>query len=218
MLYFRRICGSCFTPNIINKRTSIWNPTYQDPITDKSELDLPLSEDDPRKYRPIKPLFHSDATTFFHDPVLITFTHMVMKDGRKDLAQRIMANCFEYIKRKQVKKWLACNSDEERKEIECNPWKIFHKAIENCTPVLKLMPATRGGITYQVNRGKGGKHFGICCKLRTCRIRGHTETMAESLGKELLDAFNNEGRIVKKKQDLHRQCEANKAYAHYRWK
>ncbi|XP_003378569.1 ribosomal protein S7 [Trichinella spiralis] len=100
---------------------------------------------------------------------------MVMKDGRKDLAQRIMANCFEYIKRKQVKKWLACNSDEERKEIECNPWKIFHKAIENCTPVLKLMPATRGGITYQ-------------------------------------------GRIVKKKQDLHRQCEANKAYAHYRWK
>ncbi|KAL1285534.1 Small ribosomal subunit protein uS7m [Trichinella pseudospiralis] len=197
MLYFRRFFGNCFIPNIINKRTSIWNPTYQNPIVNKNELDLSLSEDDPRKYRPIKPLSHSDATTFFHDPVLITFTHMVMKDGRKDLAQRIMADCFEYIKRKQVKKWLACKSDEERKEIECNPWKIFHKAIENCTPVLKLMPATR---------------------VRTCRIRGHTETMAESLGKELLDAFNNEGRIVKKKQDLHRQCEANKAYVHYRWK
>ncbi|KAL1241457.1 Small ribosomal subunit protein uS7m [Trichinella spiralis] len=171
MLYFRRICGSCFTPNLINKRTSIWNPTYQDPITDKN------------------------ATTFFHDPVLKTFTHMVMKDGRKDLAQRIMANCFEYIKRKQVKKWLACNSDEERKEIECNPWKIFHKAIENCTPVLKLMPATRGGITYQ----------------KICSLYGYEMV-------KLLDAFNNEGRIVKKKQDLHRQCEANKAYAHYRWK
>ncbi|KRY11934.1 28S ribosomal protein S7, mitochondrial [Trichinella patagoniensis] len=192
MLYFRRICGSCFTPNLINKRTSIWNPTYQDPIADKSELDLPLSEDDPRKYRPIKPLFHSDATTFFHDPVLITFTHMVMKDGRKDLAQRIMANCFEYIKRKQVKKWLACNSDEERKEIECNPWKIFHKAIENCTPVLKLMPATRGGITYQYE----------LVEYVVIRKRWQSRW----------------GRIVKKKQDLHRQCEANKAYAHYRWK
>ncbi|KRX99966.1 28S ribosomal protein S7, mitochondrial [Trichinella pseudospiralis] len=156
---------------------------------------------------------------------------MVMKDGRKDLAQRIMADCFEYIKRKQVKKWLACKSDEERKEIECNPWKIFHKAIENCTPVLKLMPATRGGITYQVNGGEFIVNVNTLLlsviiiviiimhnMVRTCRIRGHTETMAESLGKELLDAFNNEGRIVKKKQDLHRQCEANKAYVHYRWK
>ncbi|KRY93551.1 28S ribosomal protein S7, mitochondrial, partial [Trichinella pseudospiralis] len=177
---------------IINKRTSIWNPTYQNPIVNKNELDLSLSEDDPRKYRPIKPLSHSDATTFFHDPVLITFTHMVMKDGRKDLAQRIMADCFEYIKRKQVKKWLACKSDEERKEIECNPWKIFHKAIENCTPVLKLMPATRGGITYQYEH------------VEYVVIRKRWQ--------------NRWGRIVKKKQDLHRQCEANKAYVHYRWK
>ncbi|CDW53849.1 Ribosomal S7 domain containing protein [Trichuris trichiura] len=156
-------------------RTSIYGPAYREPVTSKQDLEVPLPEDDERKYLPIKPLDHSHSFTFFHDPVLLKFTNRLMVGSRKQLARKIMRDCFELIKRRQVKQYLTAKTDEERAKIECNPFVIFRKAIDNCCPVVQLLPASRGGIVYQ-------------------------------------------GRIVKRKEELHKQCEANKAYAHYRWK
>ncbi|VDO92709.1 unnamed protein product [Soboliphyme baturini] len=128
-----------------------------------------------------------------HSPQLYSkFINMVMMNGEKFLARTIVYGAFEEIKRIQLKKYFAAKTDAEREAIECDPRKIFHSAIKNCTPALKLTPVTRGGITYQV----------------PCFVR---DKEAQFMALKWM------GRVVKKKQDLHRQCETNRAYAHYRW-
>ncbi|KFD62995.1 hypothetical protein M514_03619 [Trichuris suis] len=182
-------------PSFVCVRTSIYGPQYREPITCKQDLEAPLPEDDERRYLPIKPLDHSHSFTFFHDPVLMKFTNRLMVGGRKALARKIMCDCFELIKRRQVKRYLAAETDEERAKIECNPFIIFRKAIDNCCPVVQLLPASRGGIVYQVPSyitESGARAMAIKWIITTCRVRGHNETMAESLCKEFLDAYNNE--------------------------
>ena len=85
---------------------------------------------------------------------------------------------------------------------------------------LELQKILRGGITYQVpvpmNENRA-QFLSINWLIRSAQEKGNTEKLPDVLAREIIDAANNKGRVIKKKHDLHKQCEANRAYAHYRW-
>lgn len=140
--------------------------------------------------------------------------------GKKKLARSLVEKAFENIKRKQIERYHLASSDAEKAKIELDPKVVLHKAIENSKPLLQLTPVKRGGITYQVpgpiteNRSE---FLAIKWLLEATNDKERTIHFPEQFAWELLDAANNTGKVVKRKQDIHRQCEANRAYAHYRW-
>lgn len=101
-----------------------------------------------------------------------------------------------------------------------DPKTVLHHAIKNCTPILELRKIRRGGINYQVpipiNETRA-QFLSMNWLIKTAQEKGNTEKISDMLAKEIIDAAKNQGRVIKKKQELHKLCEANRAYAHYRW-
>lgn len=169
---------------------------------------------------PIKAARNNDNVSAFHDDRLSKFTNYVMKGGRKVLARSLVEKCFENIKRIQLEKYNKATTDEEKSKIETNPVKILNAAIENARPMLNVAPIKRGGVRYQVPVPITEKHSYYRASkwlIEASREKERTVHLPEKMAYELLDAASNQGRVVKRKQDLHRLCEANRAYAHYRW-
>jgi len=131
------------------------------------------------------------------------FVNCVMQDGKRSTAQQIVYDAFEVIKQKT-------NDD---------PLKVFKKALDNVKPALEVKSRRVGGANYQVpvevNRNRQTS-LSIRWIIGYARARGE-KSMVERLTGELLDASNNRGGAVKKRDDTHRMAEANKAFAHYRW-
>ncbi|KAL5018646.1 hypothetical protein ScPMuIL_004368 [Solemya velum] len=206
-------------PVLQTVRGSIYSPKYLDPTVSKEELSQPLKDDDPRKFQPIKAARTEETTLFFHDPLLQKFTNMMMQKGKKTLAKDIIEKAFENIKRIQIENYHKA-ADEVKQDIELDPLKIFHQAVDNCKPILVLTKIQKGGVRYEVPIpcGDSNQRFrAMKWIIESCRDKERTVHMENKLAWELLDAYKNEGRSVKRKQDLLRMCEANKAYAHYRW-
>jgi len=127
----------------------------------------------------------------------------VMRDGKKSLAQRICYGAFDLIREKTGK----------------DPMEVFEQALNNVMPVLEVRPRRVGGATYQVPvevNPDRRQTLGLRWLVQYARERGE-RTMVERLAAEIIDAANNTGGAVKKKEDTHRIAEANKAFAHYRW-
>ena len=127
----------------------------------------------------------------------------IMSDGKKGTAQGIVYDAFDRIK--------AATKTE--------PLEVFEKAIGNIMPVLEVKARRVGGANYQVPvevRPERRQTLGLRWLTKYTRARGE-KTMAERLAKEIMDASNNAGASVKKKEDTHKMAEANKAFAHYRW-
>ncbi len=127
----------------------------------------------------------------------------LMKDGKKSVAERIVYGAFD---------------DMERKGGQ-DPVKLFHEALDNVKPMIEVRSRRVGGATYQVPvevRADRAQALAIRWIIDTARARGEN-TMIERLSGELLDAVNNRGNAVKKREDTHRMAEANKAFSHYRW-
>lgn len=127
----------------------------------------------------------------------------IMLDGKKGTAQRIVYDAFELIK--------------ERTGQE--PVEVFDKAMNNIMPILEVKARRVGGANYQVPvevRPERRQTLGIRWLVRYTRARGE-KGMVERLAKEIMDAANNAGASVKKREDTHKMAEANKAFAHYRW-
>nr|CAD7592419.1 unnamed protein product [Timema genevievae] len=127
---------------------------------------------------------------------------------------------FENVKRTQLERFNTSPTPELKENIETNPLIIFYRAVENCKPLLQLSPIKRGGVTYQVPvpiTEKRSNFLAMKWLIEAAQDKERTVHFPEKLAWELLDASSNQGRVVKKKQELHRQCEANRAYAHYRW-
>lgn len=127
----------------------------------------------------------------------------IMLDGKKGVAQSIVYNAFDMIKK---------NTGEE-------PLEVFEKAMNNIMPVLEVKARRVGGANYQVPievRADRRQTLGIRWLIKYTKARGE-KTMFERLAKELMDAANNTGSSVKKKEDTHKMAEANRAFAHYRW-
>jgi len=139
----------------------------------------------------------------FHNPLIGKFINGLIRKGKKSLAQKIFYSALDIIKEKT-------NKDSHD---------ILRKAIENVRPSLEVKSRRVGGATYQVpievreNRGSG---LAIRWIIRTAKQKKGA-LMAQRLALELIDASNNTGGAVKKKEDTHKMAEANRAFAHYKW-
>jgi small subunit ribosomal protein S7 len=135
--------------------------------------------------------------------VVAKLINSIMLDGKKGTAQQIVYSAFDMIEKQ---------TGEE-------PMEVFTKAMNNIMPVLEVKAKRIGGANYQVPvevRPERRQTLGLRWLTKYTRLRGE-RTMAERLAKELMDAANNTGASVKKKEDTHKMAEANKAFAHYRF-
>lgn len=135
--------------------------------------------------------------------VITKLTNQVMLDGKKGVAQQIVYGAFDIIKDK----------------TGSEPMDVFTKALENVMPQLEVKARRVGGSTYQVPmeiRPDRRQTLGIRWLVLFARKRGE-KTMKERLAAELMDAYNSTGAAFKRKEEMHRMAEANKAFAHFRW-
>ncbi|XP_051889252.1 28S ribosomal protein S7, mitochondrial isoform X2 [Pristis pectinata] len=209
-------------------RWSRYNRYYLDPVISKEQQRTPATELsneeraalEQKALQPIKAAPTDTTSSVFCDPMINKFINMMMKGGQKLLSKSIMNKTFELIKRKQIESYHKA-PESAKDVIECNPHKIFHQALENCQPIIGLTSVQRGGKSYQVPTPlKDNRRRFLAMKwlITECRDNRHRRThMPEKLSQELLAAFKNEGNVVKKKHDLHKMAEANRAFAHYRW-
>jgi small subunit ribosomal protein S7 len=139
----------------------------------------------------------------YNSKVVSKFMSAIMQDGKKATAESICYGAFDVIKEKTGN----------------DPLKIFKAALENVKPLVEVKPRRVGGATYQVPvEIRPQRRMALASRWLISYARGRNEkTMRERLAGELLDAFNNTGSSIKKKEDTHKMAEANKAFAHYRW-
>ena len=139
----------------------------------------------------------------FKDTVVSKFMSCLMFDGKRSIAEKIVYGAFDRIQEK---------SGSE-------PVRVFHDALENVRPHLEVRSRRVGGATYQVPvevRAERAQALAIRWLIDSSRKRGEN-TMMDRLSGELMDAANNRGNAVKKREDTHKMAEANRAFSHYRW-
>jgi len=140
---------------------------------------------------------------FYNSTLISKFVNTVMNKGKRSVAERIVYGAMEQIKQKAKE----------------DPLKMFEKAVENTRPFLETKSRRVGGATYQVpvevplNRSTS---LAVRWILRYARDRSG-KSMMDKLAAEILDAVNNRGGAIKKREDTHKMAEANRAFAHYRW-
>lgn len=210
---------SCLRSQVCVRPLSQWNPRFAEPVADWSRAEEAVDSD--LAFRAVKSRPSSHSCSLFFDPMLNRFIDKVHIRGHKALARDLMRETFAVIKRIQIDKYTSAEADHKH-HIQCDPLVIFHTAIENCRPLIVSRPIKRGGATYQVPyplKVKDSEDMAMRWLIHVVRERPKPRNtfFPEAMAKELIDAFYNEGKVVKKKQDVHRVCEANRAYAHYRW-
>jgi small subunit ribosomal protein S7 len=139
----------------------------------------------------------------FGDLVVTKFMNAIMYDGKKSVAEKIVYDAFDTIEAKAKQ----------------SPLSVFQQALSNVAPAIEVRSRRVGGATYQVPvevRTERRQALAIRWILTAARARNE-KTMEERLSGELLDASNNRGNAVKKREDTHRMAEANRAFSHYRW-
>jgi len=154
-----------------------------------------------RKNTAPKRIFYPDPK--YRSLVLAKFINFVMYDGKKSTAVKIIYSALEQIKNKTKE----------------DPIKIFNDAINNIRPNLEVRSRRVGGATYQVPvevKTKRSQTLALRWLLSAARKRKN-KTMSDKLSSELMEASQNKGAAIKKREDTHRMAESNKAFAHYRW-
>lgn len=140
----------------------------------------------------------------YNSTVVTKLVNQVMLDGKKGIAFGIVYGAFDIIKERTGE----------------DPMVVFNKAIENLKPVLETKARRVGGATYQVPmeiRPDRRQTLAIRWLVSFARKRGGEKKMEKKLASEILDAYNNAGGAIKKKEEMHRMAEANKAFAHFKW-
>jgi small subunit ribosomal protein S7 len=139
----------------------------------------------------------------FHDIVVTKFMNSVMYEGKKSVAETIVYGAFDIIEQKTKQ----------------SPIDVFKSALENVAPAIEVRSRRVGGATYQVPvEVRMERRQALAIRWLIAAARGRNDkTMVDRLSAELLDAANNRGNAVKKREDTHRMAEANRAFAHYRW-
>ncbi len=139
----------------------------------------------------------------YHDQLVTKFINVLMKRGKKSLAESIFYKSLAIVEEKSGQ----------------DPLGVFKRAVDNVKPVLEVKSRRVGGSTYQIPvEIKPDRQIALAARWLIGNSRNRTEwTMQERLAAEFLDAANNRGASVKKKEDTHKMAEANKAFAHYRW-
>ena len=137
----------------------------------------------------------------FNSETVARFINKVMERGKKGLAERIVYGAMDSIQQRTGRE----------------PLEVFEQALYNATPVLEVKPRRVGGATYQVPvQIEGSRRQSLAMRwLLTSARNRNGKSMEEKLANELLDAFNNTGATIKRREDTHRMAEANKAFSHY---
>lgn len=139
----------------------------------------------------------------FHDVILAKFINSLMVDGKKSTAERIVYGAFDLIQEK----------------LKTEPLVVFHDVVKKISPTVEVRSRRVGGATYQVPvevRATRAQALSIRWLISSARARSEN-TMTERLAGEIMDAAQERGSAIKKREDTHKMAEANKAFAHYRW-
>ncbi len=154
-----------------------------------------------RRHRAEKRTINPDPK--FDDVVVSKFMNNLMIDGKKSVAEGIVYGAFDRI-------------EDKAKQ---DPLGVFHQALENVSPAIEVRSRRVGGATYQVPvEVRADRRQALAIRWLITAARGRNETtMVDRLSGELMDAANNRGTAVKKREDTHRMAEANRAFSHYRW-
>ena len=139
----------------------------------------------------------------FQDIVVTKFMNSIMRAGKKSAAEQIVYGAFDVVESK----------------LKTEPLPIFKQALDNVAPAVEVRSRRVGGATYQVQvevRTERRQALAIRWLITAARSR-NDKTMVERLSAELIDASNNRGSAVKKREDTHKMAEANRAFSHYRW-
>jgi small subunit ribosomal protein S7 len=139
----------------------------------------------------------------FGDVIVTKFMNCVMHDGKKSVAEGIVYGALDTIETR----------------VKQNPVTVFHQALDNVAPAIEVRSRRVGGATYQVPvEVRPERRQALAIRWLLIAARGRNEkTMVDRLSNELIDASNNRGNAVKKREDTHRMAEANRAFSHYRW-
>ncbi|KER11161.1 MAG: 30S ribosomal protein S7 [[Candidatus Thermochlorobacteriaceae] bacterium GBChlB] len=147
--------------------------------------------------RPIEP----DAK--YNDPVVGRLVNTIMEGGKKNIARKIVYGAFDIIERKT-----------QEAGVE-----VFRKAVANVAPVVEVRGKRIGGATYQIPMEvRADRRMALAMRwLKTYSANRGGKTMSDKLAAELIDASNNQGNAVKKKEEIHKMADANKAFSHFRF-
>jgi len=139
----------------------------------------------------------------YGDVILAKFMNSIMYDGKKSAAEAIVYGAFDIIEQK----------------AKAEPLPLFKQALENVAPAIEVRSRRVGGATYQVPvEVRAERRQALAIRWIIAAARGRNDkTMIDRLSAELMDAANNRGNAVKKREDTHRMAEANRAFSHYRW-
>ena len=154
----------------------------------------------PRRYRPQKRVIEPDVR--YNSVQVQSFINRVMKRGKKSVATRIMYDTFDIIE-KQTKK---------------DPLEVFQQAMKNVSPVMEVKPRRVGGATYQVPMEvDADRQFALATRWILAAAKARSgRSFSEKLAGELMDAYNNTGSSIRKRDETHKMAEANRAFSHYR--
>lgn len=155
----------------------------------------------PRRAKAVKREVLADPK--YNNVLLSRFMNKIMVRGQKATAEKIMYRAFDIIEGKTKK----------------NPLDVFQQAVKNAMPLLEVKPRRVGGATYQVPvevKQERGNVLAVRWLIASARARAG-KSMAEKLSAEFIDASQNQGATIKKKEDTHKMAEANRAFVHYRW-
>ena len=154
-----------------------------------------------RRHRAEKREIIPDAK--FGDVILAKFMNSIMYDGKKSVAESIVYGAFDVIEGK----------------LRVEPLPLFRQALENVAPAIEVRSRRVGGATYQVPvEVRPERRQALAIRWIISAARGRNDkTMVDRLSAEIMDAANNRGNAVKKREDTHRMAEANRAFSHYRW-
>ncbi len=141
--------------------------------------------------------------TLYNDITVSKFINQVMQERNKTIPQKIVYGSFDII----------------REKTKQDPLEVFKLAIQNVSPVLEVKPKRVGGATYQVPMEvKGGRRLSLAMKWIITNSRSRKgRAMKDKLAEELIEASENKGASVKKKENVHKMAEANRAFAHFAW-
>ena len=139
----------------------------------------------------------------YKDLILAKFMNRIMKDGKKSISEKIVYGAFDIVSKKTDK----------------TPIEYFHDALNNVKPSLEVRSRRVGGATYQVPMEvRPRRAQALAMKwIVDSAIKRNEKTMRERVASEIMDAFNNKGNAVKKREETHKMAEANRAFSHFRW-
>ena len=139
----------------------------------------------------------------FKDVVLAKFMNRIMLDGKKSISEKIVYGAFDIVSKKTDK----------------DPLSFFHEALDNVKPNLEVKSRRGGGATYQVPMEVRPRRAQTLAMkwIVDCAVKRNEKTMRERVAAEIMDAHNNKGSAVKKREETHKMAEANRAFSHFRW-